>query len=127
MVFKKLTKIAAFDIFEIGDYVDEYFKLEPTDPVSEKFETIGMESLYFINNVGSFIFIIVMYILAIIAYLLMFSCGNASQTIKKLRKSLRDKIFWEGLMVMIFESFLIVVFCGLIMVKYKLSFETWGV
>ena len=25
MVFGQLTKIAAFDIFEIGDYVDEYF------------------------------------------------------------------------------------------------------
>ncbi len=118
MVFKKITKIAAFDIIEIGDYVDDYLQLVPTDPVSEKFETIGMESLYFINNVGSFIFIIAIYLLAVIVYFLLCLCGNASKKIKRLRKRLRDNIFWEGLIVMIFESFLIVVFCSLIMVKY---------
>ena len=44
MVFKYLTKIAAFDVFEIGDYVDEYLELEQTEPVDNNFETLGFES-----------------------------------------------------------------------------------
>lgn len=54
MVFKYLTQIASFDIFDIGDYVDEYLQLEDTDPVNIEFETLGFDSQWFINNIGSF-------------------------------------------------------------------------
>ena len=53
MFFGGLSSIAAFDVFEIGDYADEYLELLPSEPISEKFEAIGMESTYFINNMGS--------------------------------------------------------------------------
>ena len=54
MVFSVINKVAAFDILEIGEYVDEFLEMQPSEPVNEKFETIGLESLYFINNIGSF-------------------------------------------------------------------------
>ena len=45
-------------MFEIGEYVNNALELLPTDPVNEKFETIGLESLYFINNLGSFFLVV---------------------------------------------------------------------
>lgn len=59
MVFNTITKLAAYDMLEIGEYVDEVLELLPTDPVNEKFETIGLESLYFINNLGSFFLVVI--------------------------------------------------------------------
>ena len=53
-VFKYLTKIAAFDVFEIGDYVDEILELEESDPVNINFESLGFETQWFIHNMGSF-------------------------------------------------------------------------
>ena len=49
-----MAAIAAFDFFEIGDYLNDWLELLPTDPLSEKFETIGLESMYFLNNLGTF-------------------------------------------------------------------------
>ena len=49
MFFSKLTEIAAFDLIEIGEYVDEFLQLPITEP-DPSFEASGMESNYFINN-----------------------------------------------------------------------------
>ena len=59
MFFKELNAIAAFDFFETTNLVHEYLELAPTDPVNEKFETLGYESKHFFANMGSFVFVIV--------------------------------------------------------------------
>ena len=69
MVFSVINKIAAFDVFEIGEYVDEFLDLLPSEPVNEKFETIGLESLYFINNLGSFFLIVTIDIILVLVIL----------------------------------------------------------
>lgn len=53
-VFDSLSNIAAYDIYEIGDHVNQFLDLDPTEPINEKYESIGFESLYFINNLGTF-------------------------------------------------------------------------
>ena len=70
MVFNTMTKVAAFDVFEIGEYVNNALELLATDPVNEKFETIGLESLYFINNVGSFFLVVLIDIFLVILILI---------------------------------------------------------
>ena len=66
--FTSLTKISSFDIVEIGDFVDRILDLLPSSPVSYKFEAIGLESAYFINNLGSFIFVIAAQIILVIIW-----------------------------------------------------------
>ena len=39
--FGHISSIAAYDIIEIGEYLDQWLQLLPTDPVNFKFETIG--------------------------------------------------------------------------------------
>ena len=108
MVFKYLTKIAAFDVFEIGDYVDEYLELEQTEPVDNNFETLGFESLWFINNVGSFFIYLLWCFANVIIYLLVAALNNTTGYCFKQKKKLSKMIFWNKLSMAIFESILVV-------------------
>ena len=99
MFFSVLQMIAAFDVFEIGEYVDEYLELTPEDPINEKFETIGMESKYYINNMGSFFLTLVFEVLLIIVYLLLVPCASKSKCIKRRVKNLNKKLFWNSWIV----------------------------
>ena len=60
----ELMTIAAFDIIETGEYVEQIFELEPMGaPTDKNYESLGYESVYFFSNIGIaiffFIFIIV--------------------------------------------------------------------
>ena len=99
MFFSVLQMIAAFDVFEIGEYVDEYLELTPEDPINEKFETIGMESKYYINNMGSFFLTLVFEVLLIIVYLLLVPFASKSKCIKRRVKNLNKKLFWNSWVV----------------------------
>ena len=54
MVFDQLTQIAAFDLLETNEFLTELLELEPKEPLSANFETSGFETVYFLNNLGSF-------------------------------------------------------------------------
>ena len=58
MFFNQLTRIAAYDFLEISEYLDNWLSLVPTNPVNEKYDTIGLGSLYFLNNLGTFTIIL---------------------------------------------------------------------
>lgn len=129
MFFNKMMQIAAFDVFEIGDYVDEYLKLLPTVPVNEKFEAIGFESLYFINNVGTFYFILVFYASLVLIYLLMSLLDKIlhdAKTLRKMKSALGKFIFWNKLFQMVVESILIISLAALISLKNKFVWDSFG-
>ena len=57
-------RIAAFDIVEIGGFLDNVLSLEPTQPLNENFEAVGFESIYLLNNMGTVAFLFFFWILA---------------------------------------------------------------
>ena len=59
MFFKELTAIAAFDYFETSEFIEDLLDLLPRDPINEKFESIGLESVYFMNNLGTLLLLII--------------------------------------------------------------------
>ena len=59
-------RLAAFDILPLDDPINFMLSLEPTDPINEKFEGVGFESKYFLNNMGSLMLVIMMYPLGLI-------------------------------------------------------------
>ena len=120
MFYNILTKLAAFDVLEIGEHVNEILQLAPTDPVNEKFETMGLEDVYFINNVGSFFFFLMLYTLLIMIWALLLCCKRI-KSVNKIVKALSKRLFWNSISSLIFESFLNVVVCGLI--SFKHNFE----
>ena len=117
--FETITKIASFDIFEIGDYVEALLSLLPTDPVNQKYESIGLESHYFINNLGSFIIALLVY--ATLALIWIITDPVIAKCPKKLHgasRRLGNFLFWNRAIGLVFESFLIVAICSLITFKY---------
>ena len=58
MFFNQLSAIAAFDFFETSDYISDLLDLLPRDPINEKFEGIGFETVYSMNNLGTFILVL---------------------------------------------------------------------
>ena len=67
--FEQLTAIVAFDIIEVGETLVEILDLLPKDPVNEKFEAIGLESMYFLSNLGSLGLVLAFKILLVILWL----------------------------------------------------------
>ena len=132
MFFEELTKIAAFDILEIGEYFDfgefvnDLLDLVPSDPINYKFETIGLETLFFINNMGSFYLVILLEVALIPIWLLFVSFGRRVKFFKKQGKSLGKRLFCNTCITTIFETFMIVALCALITVKFAFEMEEAG-
>ena len=104
MFFNRLAQIAAFDVIEIGEYVNSILDLQPTGPVNEKFETLGLESRYFINNLGTFFVILMLYVLLVFIWVILYllrKCKDC-KILKKLERNLSKRLFWNGLIVVVF-------------------------
>ena len=123
--FNQLTSIATYEIFEIGEYLDEWLSLIPTDPVNEKFETIGIGSLLFINNLGTFAIFLVVNFMTIVLWLVLNLCSNNDWLRKKLTKY-DTKIFWNQWINLINESQIIVALCIVIHIRYAFAFNSLG-
>ena len=46
-------QIAAFEIIEFGDSLDEQLGIPSTKPVNKNFDAIGLDSIYLLNNMGT--------------------------------------------------------------------------
>ena len=95
-------------MFEIGDYVNDALALFPTDPVNEKFESVGLESLYFINNLGSF-FLVVIIDLLVCLFILMTQFIQwlcPTKCLRKVQKKLKKRMFFNDWIVTVFENYL---------------------
>ena len=119
--------IAAFDLFDIKDYIDIVLDLKPTDPVSAKLETLGFESLYFLHNLGTFTCVIIGYTLVVILWFLLYPFAKLSFWIKQKRDQLGDKLFWNQWLIVITQSFVIVVLVAAIHFKYSQYFASYGI
>ena len=69
--FGKLMSIVAFDIYEVDGYFDYYLSMQPSEPINEKFETIGLESIYFMNNLGTFTLVLLIKLSLIVIWLIL--------------------------------------------------------
>ena len=121
-----MTKIAAFDVLETSDFVDELLALEPTDPVSVNLESLGFETQWFINNVGSFFIYLLLCFAGVVLFLLVFAFNLATGCASRLRSKIKDMIFWNKLNQAIFESILVVSICCFISLRYNFTIESRG-
>jgi len=117
--------IAAFDFFETNEIVNSLLNLEDTDAINENYEALGFESTYFINNMGSMFIIFIMYPVLILLELLLRLMTKVCPTCADPWMYLRQKLYWNALIRLVFEGYSIISICCLIQIKY-LSFETRG-
>ena len=90
-------------------------KIEPTDAVDENFGTLGFDSRYFLVNLGSMIVFVIFYILGLIISPILSICSfGRFKGIKKIRNKLNSKIFWGTLIVLMNETYMMMIVCVLI-------------
>ena len=96
MYFRVLRKISWFQFFEIDDYAMNYMNLLPDDPVNEKFESIGIDSKYFINNMGSFFLFLCFDLLLILVWALLIPASPRIKAIKRCNRKLGRALYWNS-------------------------------
>ena len=121
-----MAAIAAFDIIETDGFSREVFNSEPKAPVNENFEAIGFESVYFFENLGSFGFVLAIYVLLLIIWIMLFIMKSRFKWLDKKRKKLGNMIFWNSLIILVTESFLNVGLCAMIAFVHNFAFAPWG-
>ena len=72
--FGHIMSIAAFDFIEFGDIIHEAFSIEATDPINDRFNSVGFESQYFLNNLGTIMVFYIIYIIFVIVLIPMLAC-----------------------------------------------------
>ena len=102
--------------------------LPPSEPLNERFEASRIESVYFINNLGSFYFILIVYFTLYIVSVVVMSCKCCSKRkcVKKLDRKLQRKLFCDDIYVVVRESFQMVSLCAYMAFFYKFSLESKG-
>ena len=107
-------KIAAFDIIETDGIYDTILDLPPSKPLSPNFESVGLESIFIIYNMGS-----ITLIALLIPFIMMFVRAlkflpESCQTIHKFAFEIEKQLYWNSLIRVLMESFLILLLCCMI-------------
>ena len=108
--FSFLMKIAAFDPIPIDSYLDEYTAMPPRDPINNNFEAIGFESMYVIINLGSMLFLFILFPILAVPEIIM-RIIPAKYT-KKGSNYLRKTIYWNSSIRLFKESYAIALMCA---------------
>ena len=108
--FGHIMSIAAFDFIEFGDIIHEAFSIEATDPINDQFNSVGFESQYFLNNLGTIALFYIVYLLFVLVVTpLLVCCGRYSISIMKKSKRLNQKIYWNSFLTLLNETFMILI------------------
>lgn len=65
MFFAQLMKIAAFDIIDTAKYWDKWLNQTDTDALNENFNSLGFDSMWFMNNMGTMFLAYIVYFICI--------------------------------------------------------------
>jgi len=110
--FGYMMQIAAFEIFDTKGYLDKVFKLNPSEPLNGNFESLGLESIYLVHNMGTLALLYVFYI-AIVAwsYFMRLACPAHGNTLQR-------HLFWGALIRLVTESYSIMSISCLINMRH---------
>ena len=90
------------------------------------FETLGFETKWFINNVGSFFIYLLWCFANVIIYLFLAALNKTTGYCYKQKKKLSKRIFWNKLSMAIFESILVVWLSCYITFRYNFVYGSLG-
>jgi len=120
MYFAQLMTIAAFEVFDTKPFLDRLLRLEPTDPVNSNYEAVGLESLYFLHNMGTLVLAFVFFMLEAAVSLL---CRSSShRKIKEFGDKLHKQLFWGSFITLVTEAYSMLTISCMI----NLRFLSWG-
>ena len=74
MFFNQIFKIAAFEIIEIGPYINRALKLNETEALNANFDALGFNSMFFLDNLNSLLLSFLVYFLSILVQVILDCC-----------------------------------------------------
>ena len=86
--FAMIMDIAAFDLIEIDGYINQFLGMQISEPINEKFETMGIESIFFMNNLGTFTLVLILNLMLVALWFLLTWPEKCSKRLRKMRKKL---------------------------------------
>jgi len=123
--FAQIMQITAFEVLDTKPYLDSYLRLEPTDPVNANFESLGLESIYFLHNLGTLLFAFVFYLVMVILSKLLLLCNEDEIHLYSplpswnyCGKILHRNLFWGSLINLVTEAYSMMILSCMINLKY---------
>ena len=110
----KIHSIAAFDIFETGEYIEEYLDIESAEPFNANFEELGMESTYMLNNLGTLALFYIAYPVLLVLYPVIYIFRNCCLCCRNIKSKMKSKLFYNMLIVGVMESYAVLALCCII-------------
>ncbi len=114
--FNLLFQIESVDVIPWGDYYDDIFEMEHTEPMSVNLDALGYNNLYFIYNLGSSILPIALLPVYLVLWFLLSRCKSI-KGFNYLSKKLEKWLFWNGTITTINESFSAVILSAFISIS----------
>jgi len=137
MFFAQMMQIAAFEVIDTKPYLDKYLNLQPTDPLNANFEAIGLESVYFLHNLGTLALAFVFFVATVLFSVLLVHCnvwggwlfnaleedssGQGHLTVANISyygERLQKKLFWGSLIHLMTESYSMLTISCMINMRY---------
>jgi hypothetical protein len=112
--FGQLMYLAAFDLYDTNQFWHDSLGLTPTDAHNGKFLQMGFSSLYFLNNMGTLLWLPALYLALLLVNLVsskMSKVRPESDTWRKVACWSTRCVQWNTLITIVKESFLVIILC----------------
>ena len=113
LFLKELQRITAFEIYDPGEFTEKNFKMEAGESIDIHFEATGYESANVITNLGFPFYVILLFPLVILCLFLLSRCKCCGPISRFAQRRLVGT-FFNGIIMFIDASFLIIAVCCLI-------------
>jgi hypothetical protein len=123
--FNVIFAIASFDFIDLDPTINKILHLNSTEPFNDKFDSLGFQRIYLLNNLGSMLLAFILYFLGILFLLIIDQFAGQSEWISKISQKLRNDLFNQHIVGIMIESYSILSVSCLINLNY-LRFGTYG-
>lgn len=89
--------IVTFDFISTENVESEVYYWPETDPFTTNFEMAGVESIFFLANIGFALYLIYLNLFAALVHACICRCRRSGRCISWLHAKLKAYLYWEGL------------------------------
>ena len=122
MYYNILMQVAAFDLISTDEFYSKLVFGKETEPLSPNFATLGFDSMWFSNNMGS---LGIVFVLLALLYLLWPISSCPRKKLPAASHWIESSLYWNLLLRTVIEGYIIVVLCALINFKSLNWEDTW--
>jgi len=116
MFFSQMMTVAAFEFIDTKPFLNRVLQLPHTDPLNSNFEAIGLESKYFLHNLGT---VALAYVLFLVSVALSTLCRQCPSRETKYFGEMRHReLFWGSMIKLTTESYSILTISCVINLRF---------